>query len=284
MALADAGMIVSSPLIADGTLHRCYVDGDKSGTKNGAYILHLDGKPAGWAYHFSTGATVNWSANGKRQRMTETMRRMIANEKAKRQLESVQCQHDAADKAKFVWSRGTPILYRTHPYLIKKQIDPYGLRLSRDNVLMVPMFDGRNKLVNLQFIDAAGNKRFLSGGRKKGCFAVIGKYQSGKPILICEGWATGASLHQHYGLFVVVALDAGNLEPVAVNIRKRAPHAEIIIMGDNDVSGVGQTFARKAALALRGKYKIPSTPGNDWNDELNAMPINKEAIKGYAND
>jgi putative DNA primase/helicase len=37
---ADAGVIFTvRPLIADGVLHRVHVDGDKRGTKNGAYIL-----------------------------------------------------------------------------------------------------------------------------------------------------------------------------------------------------------------------------------------------------
>jgi putative DNA primase/helicase len=40
-------------------------------------------------------------------------------------------------------------------------------------------------------------------------------------------------------------------------------------MSDNDVSGVGQTAAREAALAIGGKYLIPDTTGFDWNDEIN---------------
>lgn len=41
-AMADAGMIVDDSIIADGALHRCHVEGDKRGSKNGAYILHVD--------------------------------------------------------------------------------------------------------------------------------------------------------------------------------------------------------------------------------------------------
>ena len=40
-------------------------------------------------------------------------------------------------------------------------------------------------------------------------------------------------------------------------------------MGDNDISGVGQKAARDAALSIGGKYLIPDTEGNDWNDVVN---------------
>ncbi len=45
---AEQGVIFTQAVIADGKLHRAYVEGDKRGTKNGAYILHADDRPAGW--------------------------------------------------------------------------------------------------------------------------------------------------------------------------------------------------------------------------------------------
>ncbi|MDD2801875.1 MAG: hypothetical protein PHE96_10485, partial [Methylococcales bacterium] len=60
-------------------------------------------------------------------------------------------------------------------------------------------------------------KRFLSGGQKKGCYFCLG-YRTDK-ILICEGFATAASLFESTGLLTVVAFDAGNLKEVAINIR-----------------------------------------------------------------
>jgi len=63
-----------------------------------------------------------------------------------------------------------------------------------------------------------------------------------------------------------VAFDAGNLLPVAMNIRELSPSTEIIICGDNDLSGIGQSKAKEAALAIGGKVLIPPVPGQDWND------------------
>lgn len=273
-AMADASMVVNDSIIGDGTLYRVYVEGDKRGSKNGAYILHLDGRPSGYFEHFKTGIRSTWSLSGKREPMTDSMRQQIEAERKKKQIENEERQQIAAEKARVIWSRCNPITDSgDHHYLIRKGVQPHNLRLGRGGVLVVPMYSATKELVNLQFIDADGNKRFLSGGKKKGCFAVIGKYQADKPILICEGYSTGASLHEHTGHFVVVAMDAGNLSPVAEAWRKLDQSAEIIIMGDNDAHGKGQAEARKAALAVGGKYLIPQTPGNDWNDEISSKEV-----------
>lgn len=64
-------------------------------------------------------------------------------------------------------------------------------------------------------------------------------------------------------------MDAGNLKSVAEVIRGMLKQAEIIICGDNDLSGIGQTKAREAALAVHGKIYIPPIEGSDWNDFVN---------------
>ncbi|MGZ4954401.1 MAG: toprim domain-containing protein [Methylobacter sp.] len=268
---ADAGVIFTDrPLLADSVLHRVHVDGDKRGTKNGAYILHADGNPSGWFQHFKTGISGRWTLSGKREPMTKAMREQIEADKQRRQIEQQLRHKDAADKARFIWSNSKTVTAQTqHPYLIKKNIQPHGVRLYRDDALVIPVYDENKQMVNLQMIQPDGAKRFLSGGRKKGCFAVIGKVEAGSIIQACEGWATGASLHESTGHFTVVALDAGNLEPVARVFRRLYPDNQIIICGDNDESGTGQKAARAAAVAVGGKYILPATVGHDFNDSLN---------------
>ncbi|MFI3120597.1 MAG: toprim domain-containing protein, partial [Methylococcaceae bacterium] len=127
--------------------------------------------------------------------------------------------------------------------------------------------NANNELVNLQFIDADGVKRFLAGGKKSGCFWWIG--QKSEKILIAEGFATAASIHDDTGHLTIIAFDAGNLEPVAQVIRQRNPKTEMIIMADNDISGIGQSRARLAALATNCKYIVCPVSGMDFNDYLN---------------
>lgn len=268
---ADAGVIFARPLIADDVLHRAHVEGDKSGTKNGAYILHADGNPSGWFQHFVSGAYGNWTLSGKREPMTAAMKQQIKADRERRKIEQQLRHNDAADKARFIWSNSKTVNQQSeHFYLIKKNIQPHGLRLYRDDVLVIPIFDENKSLVNLQLIQPDGTKRFLSGGRKKACFAVIGKVGVDGLIQVSEGWATGASLYESTGHFTVVALDAGNLEAVARVFRTLYPDSQIVICGDNDESGAGQTAARSAALAVGGQYIIPAIVGHDWNDALNS--------------
>ncbi|PPK77296.1 putative DNA primase/helicase [Methylobacter tundripaludum] len=266
---ADAGVIFTDrPLIADGVLHRVHVDGDKRGTKNGAYILHADGNSSGWLQHFNTGISGKWTLSGKREPMTKAMLEQIKADRERRQIEQQDRHNDAADKARFIWSNAISVKDQTqHPYLIKKNVQPHSARLYRDDALVIPIYDENKSLINLQMIQPDGTKRFLSGGRKKGCFAVIGKPDAGCLIQVCEGWATGASLNESTGHFTVVALDAGNLELVALAFRQFYPVSQIVICGDNDPVGVKAAIA--AAVAVGGKYLLPATVGHDWNDELN---------------
>ncbi len=271
--MADASIVTDELIIADGKLHRCHVEGDKHGTKNGAYILHMDDKPSGWFQHFKTGATGKWTLSGKREPMSFAMRVQIEAELKQRQEEQQQRHAEAANKAAFIWNRAKPITTQSeHPYLMAKSVQPHKARLYRD-ALVIPIYSQNKQLVNLQLIQSDGTKRFLSGGKKKHCFGVIGKPAAGRPILICEGWATGASLHEATGYFVVVALDAGNLEAVALVMRCIYPGEQIIIAGDNDESGTGQKAARVAALAVGGKYILPAQVGTDWNDSLSMEAV-----------
>lgn len=267
-AIADVGMVVNDPIIADGKLHRVHVEGDNRGSKNGAYILHADHHPAGWYQHFRTSMTGRWTASGKCVPMSLDMRMQIEAERKMRQAEQLKCQLAAASKAAFIWRKAKSLVEQCqHPYLVKKNIQPHRVRMYRDS-LVIGIYDQDKQLVNLQFIDSAGNKRFLSGGKKKSCFSFVGDKVS-QTLLICEGYATGASLYQVTGLFTIVALDAGNLEAVALTIRKLYPSHSIIIAGDNDESGTGQKAARSAALAVGGKYILPVRTGYDWNDAIN---------------
>lgn len=270
-AMHDVGIVTNDEIIADGKLHRVHVIGDKRGTRNGAYILHDNGQPAGWFQNFKTGISGKWTLSGKREPITLAMRQQIKTAQQQRQIEQQELHIKAAENAFFIWRQSTPTKAK-HPYLISKRIQEHNLRQYK-GALVVPIYNQDKQLVNLQFINADGSKRFLSGGKKKHCFSVIGKPCSNQPILICEGWATGASLYEHTGYAVIVAMDAGNLEPVSLVIRLLFPAVQIIIAADNDESGVGQVAARAAALAIGGGVICPSLSDVDFNDFLNMEAV-----------
>ena len=63
--------------------------------------------------------------------------------------------------------------------------------------------------------DHAGGREALPRRRRQGraLCTIGGPLGASGAFLICEGWATGASLHEATGLPVVAAMDAGNLGP-----------------------------------------------------------------------
>ncbi|MFJ5350449.1 toprim domain-containing protein, partial [Pectobacterium parvum] len=130
--------------------------------------------------------------------------------------------------------------------------------------VLVPLTTPEGEVVNLQLINAQGDKRTLKGGQVKGTFhAFSGKQTS--VIWLAEGYATGLTLHQLTGDMVYVALSANNLPSLARELKTRHPAVTLLIAADRDENGTGQTKAEQAAVAVNGRVALPPVFG-DWND------------------
>lgn len=180
------------------------------------------------------------------------------------------------------WQHGKEAT-NAHPYLKRKGVHAYGLRLLRDS-LMVPLFDTAELIHGMQFIGPNGDKMFKTGTVKLGHYFPIGKPIK-RTLLICEGYATGASLHEATGYAVAVAFDAGNLKPVTAALRQKFPDFRLIVCGDNDRWGdinTGAIKATEAALAVAGMLTIAdfqdtTDKPTDFNDLLRNEGI--EAVR-----
>lgn len=270
-AMLENGIEPPPNLKTDGILHRFYIKGHKSGSLNGAYKLHIDGiRPAGFFQNYADGLKVNWKYGGEIKAFTPEEKAKYAQEQRqkKQQAEREQAiKHaNAANEAARIWAQAKPAT--EHPYLTKKRIQPHGSRIL-NNSLVLPVYDAALRIMSLQFIAEDGQKRFLSGGMKKGCYWWVG--QKSEKILIAEGFATAATLHEATGHCCFIAWDAGNLKNVAEVIRAKRPDAHIIICADNDHTGRGQEAANDAALAVDGYVSLPPDVGTDWNDFYNTM-------------
>ncbi|MEY3758908.1 MAG: hypothetical protein RIR39_399 [Pseudomonadota bacterium] len=264
-AMQASGITPPNLIIGDGQIHRFHIEGDKRSTQNGAYFLYLDGKANGWFSNWR-GVTGKWSASGKAQPITFEMRQQIQFQRQQREEEELLRNQQAAKTATYIWNKSTSV--HQHNYMIRKLVQPHGVRLYRDS-LVIPIYSESRDLVNLQFITPNGDKRFLAGAKKKGCFTAIQKEDDSKDIiLLCEGWATGASIYERTGNYTAIALDAGNLLSVAQTLKRLYPQGLIIVCGDNDESGVGQKAAIETAKVVNGRFVIPSIVGQDWNDYL----------------
>lgn len=175
----------------------------------------------------------------------------------------------AAERARQCWDSARPAA-STHPYLIDRGVPAYNLRQSKRGWLLVPLYH-HGELVNVQSIMPNGGKRFLKGGRVQGCYALIGEPRPFGKLFICEGWATGATLHRLTGEPVVCAMHAGNLAAVARAMRPLCDGSlELIIAGDDDrhtEGNPGRTAANDAALAVGAMVLYPKWP-EDCPDDL----------------
>lgn len=292
-AMRAQGIHTKDNIDGDGKIHRCHVEGDRKGSKNGWYCLHLDENPAGMfgcnkrhgAHKFS------WSAKRNSKPLTAEERKQL-RERAERQraekLAAEAAKHAAAaERAQAVWA-ASALAIDAHPYLVRKRVKAHGLRVGKwevinpetgeirvisNNALLVPICDRTRKLQNLQAIlpkklmsGGTRDKDYLAGGAKLGFFHAIGapKEVDGKKVfIIVEGYATGASVHECTGHCVLVTFDTSNLLPVARQLRERLPDAMIIFAADNDqfthqpVPNPGVTYAKVAAQEVVGLVAVP---------------------------
>lgn len=265
--LSGAGKTV---LKVDGKLHRFKTDlNDSVKLKDrGWYILfdfvtcrgeRLVSGSFGWfvgdekpKFNVSLKSGVTLSAEDRERLHRESeQKRRIAEQEQREEAKR------AAAKAAEIWDKLPDT--GTSPYLTRKKVRAFGLRFSRGSIV-IPVRDLSYALSGLQFIDPDGNKKFLTGTRKKGRFHLIGQVEDSDVLAIAEGYATAASIHLASGWPVAVAFDAGNLKPVSAVFRKKYPDLGIVICGDDDATSdtnTGRLRACQAAEAIGGKAIFP---------------------------
>lgn len=211
------------------------------------------------------------------------------------------------------------------PYLDKKRVQKYNCKTDRNGNLVIPLrilvtdkVGFTNSYIKtLQTIKFDGTKLLAKGGQKKGAMGLLNFPKSLLPkpdnktrmdnysgnIIIAEGYATAATLAQLTKSISVMAVDAGNIKSVALQIRLAYPRAKIIIAADNDIklkeailnsgrwvwSNTGVEAAITTQRNIACKIAIPNF-GNlsktekftDWNDYLIKFG-NSATIKHFFN-
>jgi putative DNA primase/helicase len=221
--------------------------------------------------------------------------RAQAETRRREQARTDAAQAQAAEQAAQLWDQARDT--GAAPYLERKGVQPYGLRFL-EGWALVPLRDAAGKLWNVQRIapekpESGPDKLFLKGGRKSGLWHMLGSVEPVPDVLLIgEGYATCASLHEATGRPVAVAFDAGNLAHVAKALRAQYPAALLVLCGDDDVqtyartgSNPGRDKATAAARALRGLAVFPvglPEGGSDFNDLHQAHGL--EAVRQCVED
>lgn len=276
-----------SDVIIDGKIHRFKSGPDDSGTSCW-YVINEIKTSNGETFYY--GAIGDWH-NRDRDIKFNTLRSARYDDKdiLERVFKKVARQVDESQKE--VWEEtariteqfwnGLPESVETfHPYLIRKQLSSlFGAKTQltpHGRELLIPMRDIRGKFWGFQKINENGQKLFFPGVKKLGNFHRLGEW--GPKILICEGFATGASLHMATDLPVIIAFDTSNLLEVATQIKRAHPESSLIVCGDDDVfnseekgGNQGRKKAEEVAKAVLGEAIFPKFESlekkpTDWND------------------
>lgn len=218
--------------------------------------------------------TLDPQQRAERQQQQQAAIEQAAQDKALRYAQ-------IATKAQAIW-QDCHYIDNNHPYLQKKAIQAYGLRcyngdlvisgMACQDCLVIPASDNTGNIHTLQFISPTGEKRFLANGNKQAHYHLI--KGNNEQVLVCEGYATGASLHQATGYSVAVAFDASNLLPVSLALQAAYPNVPLVICADNDhekPKNTGLEAANKAALSVNALVAYPMFTGTgeglkDFND------------------
>lgn len=270
--ISDAGFKAPGCIVGNGKIQRFSSSG-KRGDCAGWYVYRDGELPIGYFGDWRTGYKRIWRPDLGRplnRREHDLYKMTVVSVRQQHLIEEAKRHESAATKASIMWMAGVESA-SDFPYLEKKHVQNYGVRLL-DGLLLVPMRDTKGRLWSLQTITKTGEKRFLAGGRKKGLFHLVGELSD--RLVICEGYATGASIHEATGLPVAVAFDAGNLESVAFNLRAVLGKTVIHVAADNDAystANIGLIRARVAAGIAGGRLLVPrftdaSTKPTDFND------------------
>ena len=270
-AMHKAGLDYTGPLYPDGRLHRIRVEGDQ--TRNSWYVLHSGPPAAGVFGCWKRGTKETWCDRNGNLSQAERDSVHCRWQEAERERERIEKERHAKARISAEW-----ILKRAHPltahaYLAAKGVRSCGEVREYRGALALPLRDADGTLHSLQFIGVDGAKRFLSGGRVAGCFLTVTGKPDG-PLVICEGYATGASIAEATGHAVVCAMNAGNLLAVSTALRAKWPERDILVAADNDQwtdGNPGITRAAESAKTIHAQLASPqfrniTTKPTDFND------------------
>lgn len=235
-AAAQHGIAIADPdaVVADDTIRRLHMVGDKRGQPSVSYQLESDGRFGyGWLIAWKvSGDAVTWHSKAPRGMAPEfRMRAKLksAESKAAIKNETERVRAQCKDVVARMWSEAFPAV--SHAYLERKGLCVHPDLRESEGLLLIPMMrDG--VMVGMQTINESGVKLFVPGSDTTGSYCDI----SGDPdtVVIAEGYATGLRIWEVTGYTVRVAFTAGQMVAVAIGAREQFPGARLIVAADND--------------------------------------------------
>ncbi len=250
------GKELNVPLVIDDEIHRWGND------KECWYVLHFTerGVVYGSLGDWSQSLSERFSSSELTTEELQIARVREIDDRRKRKEIEKENQKDAARKYMYLSSAKDD-----HPYLERKGVPSMpDFKVDGNDNLIIPLFDNDGSFVTWQSIDKDGKKRFYPGISSSGVRYVI---QGGARIFLCEGVATGLSIHEATGATVVCCMNAGNIKKVAPDYKGA------IVVADNDESKTGENACEGLPYTL-----IPEV-GMDANDYASTYGV--DALRSF---
>jgi len=175
---------------------------------------------------------------------------------------------EAIQEASARWDRAIPLDGGTNAYLARKQVAPHGCR-SEGDALLVPMYNADGDIQSVQRIAPDGGKRFHTGAPVKHARLLLGVHL-GRTI-ICEGFATGASIHDAVPEQVCVSFSKDGVATMARELH--ANGVAIVIAAERKGLEEFTALARELDVPLA----VPEA-GDDFNDQAVASGLVSVAV------
>lgn len=287
--------------------------------RSGSYILNLaggrNGKPTGTIMNRFTGETLTWTMDcpGLSEEHLAAMRAQALAREKEIAAEVAARQETVAIEAQAMWAKAR---VEDHGYCRLKGVQGHGLRVLDGSALLrysafkndegksilrrneryalVPLMDESEKIWGLQAISEDGKtKAFMSGGRKKGLYCVLGpdggiggKLPTSGMLGVVEGFATGATMSEAMGCPVVVCFDAGNLETFATEKGKAvAATVDLLMIGaDNDQFFMERAFGALAKIGVVARGAGPTVKVTSGIGEVRELPLGAIQADGEWHD
>jgi len=272
MAASGLPALPSGHPVLDGKAHRF---GPK---KKAWYLLHemqldsgrqiVTGAFGIWQGQDPNSITVKaeWAGVSAEER-AEAERKQAAYEHAQAERKQRKAEM-AANRARQAWTAAADS-DEPSPYLARKRVGSEKTRVDADGVLLIPVCKyspAGASLAGLQRIQPDGEKRFSSGIDMIAGGCLLGRINADAPpalIEIGEGYATceTARMATDFDTPTMVAFNAGNLMPVAQQLRRDFPDAHLLFLADDDM----RIVARLGEFLLK-EFDTEWDPVIDGND------------------
>lgn len=273
-AIENSGLTPPPQIVANGKFQRFSTNG-KLGDTGGWYVAFSHPEPHAAFGCWRSNIKVLWSSSDAEKMSSEDRKKLQKQLREANKIHQQMLadrQAEARKQALTRWNNACILGPESHPYLLQKEVQAYGLKVEGEK-LLIPITDSVGNIQSLQIISPNGEKRFLSGGKVKAGFHKIGS--STNPVIVCEGYATAATLHEATGLCCVAAFSASNLAAVATSVRSANAELQILIAADDDwktENNPGLAAATQAARAVNATLVSPIFPAQrsekdtDFND------------------